>query len=303
LAPKLSALHRAFARADFSVVALYMETCDGVPDHAAEVRRQIAKHRLDYPVLDAEAGPVDDPTRERFPWAPHALVVDNKGRVLRTYGHMPRMESLQADLKSLVATGLFPERPDDGWREFARGAWAEVRIEGDGEPRNETRTLKSVGRDGATIRIGETDQTVYREHLDHTDRDYTRAERDQQQLTIDGREVKARVFEASWKRLELSFSERRWIADGRLVRRETVETCPDESRVTRTERLVKWAEPLPVGDKNVACRVVDHTVVWNGGRTEEQVWLSNEVPGHTVKRLRKSANGTETTRVVAFGLR
>jgi len=92
---------KAFQRTDLSVVALYTDTCGGVPDHAAEIRRQVAKHRLVYPALDAEAGPLRDPTCKRFPWAPYALVVDREGRILRTYGHMPRMKTLREDLAAL----------------------------------------------------------------------------------------------------------------------------------------------------------------------------------------------------------
>ncbi|MHC4956286.1 MAG: TlpA family protein disulfide reductase [Planctomycetota bacterium] len=307
MAPKLSVLHKAFARKDLSVVALYMETCGGVPDHAAEMRNQVAKHRLDYPVLDAEAGPIKDPTRKRFRWAPHALVVDNKGRVLRTYGHMPRMRTLREDLDALVETGLFPDRPDDGWREFSPKAWVTVRTEGGGQPRNEKRTLKYVGRDGVTLQLDQKQEKLFREHLGHTDRDFKRSERKSESLTVDGRVVKARVFESTWKRLEMTFAERRWIADGAVVRREVLETCPDGSRVARTERLMKWADTLNVGERNIACRLVEKTVTWKSGRTDERVWTSKTVPGHLVKRIRKSvSNGetsTETTTVTAFGLR
>ena len=302
LAPKLSVLHKAFLRKDFSVVALYMETCDGVPDHAAELRRQIAKHKIDYPVLDIEAGTIEDPTYKRFRWAPHALIVDNKGRVLRTYGTMPRMKTLREDIEALVVTGLFPERTDDAWREFSRNAWIDVRIEGRGRPRTERRTLKSVESTGVTIRIGEKE-----ERLLHKSRDSARTERESETLTIDGRAVTARVFDVTWKRLEVSFTERRWIANGTLVRRETVEACPDGSRVSRTERLTMWADTLPVGDKTLSCRLVEKTVIWKAGRTTEKLWISDAVPGHLVKRVFKSvSNGetsTETHSVVAFGLR
>jgi len=208
----------AFLRKDFSVVALYMETCDGVPDHAAEMRRQLAKHRLAYSVLDAEAGPIDDPTRKRFPWAPHAVVVDNKGRVLRTYGHMPRMRTLREDIDSLVATGLFPERPDDGWREFTRNAWVDVRIEGDGRPRTEKRVLKLAGRDWSTVQIGAKEEKFFHEHLDRNDRDYSRTERKPETLLVDGRKVTARVFDARWKRLARSVARAGEVVD--LTHRE-----------------------------------------------------------------------------------
>lgn len=303
----MSVLHNAFLRKDLSVVALYMETCDGVSDHAAEMRRQVAKHRLVYPVLDAEAGPIQDPTRKRFRWAPHALVVDTKGRVLRTYGHIPRMRTLRDDLTTLVATGLFPERPDDGWREFSRRAWVDVRIEGRGPARTEKRILKSTGRDFTVLRIGSREERLSREHLGPSDREYRRTELEPRTITVDGRAVEARVFDATWKRLEMTFSERRWIAGGTLVRRERVELCSDGARVSSTERLAKWAEPLTVGDRTLACRVVETTVTWNAGRTEERVWISEAVPGHVAKRVQTSVSkdetSTETATAVAFGLR
>ena len=288
------------------MVALYIETCGGVPDHAAELRRQVAKHKIDYPALDAEAGPVEDPTRARFPWAPHALVVDAKGSVLRTYGHMPRLRTLRDDLASLVATGAFPDRPDDGWREFQRGAWIELRVEGDGRPRTERRVLEHVLRDGVKLRTGEKTTTIHRERLDGTDRDYERTELERKSVTIDGRDLEARVFRATWKRLEMTFTETRWIAAGTTVRREQLETCPDGSKVRTTERLVKWVEPLSLGDWKAECRVVERTVVWSQGRTEEKLWISEKVPGHVVKRVRTTAAGgkklTKTTTVTHYGL-
>lgn len=302
----MSALQREFDRKSLTVVALYMETCDGVPDHAAEFRRQVAKHKLEYPALDAEAGPIEDPTRKRFPWAPHALVVDGKGRILRTYGHIPRMRTLRTDLSWLAETGVFPDRPDDGWREFERGAWVEVRIEGDGRPRSETRVLDRLMRDGVKLKTGGTTATIHRERLDGTNRSYERIELEPQCVTIDGRDLTARVFRATWKRLEMTFTETRWIAAGTTVRRERLETCPDGSRVRTTERLVKRDEPLSLGDWKASCRVVEQTVVWNEGRTEEKLWISEKVPGHVVKHVRTAATGgekhTRTTTVTRYGL-
>lgn len=307
LAPKLSALHKAFERKDLTVVALYMETCDGVPDHADEMRRQIGKHRIEHPVLDAEAGPIEDPTRKRFPWAPHAVVVDGEGRILRTYGRMPRMRTLKEDLETLVATGLFPARPDDRWREFERNAWVDVRIEGRGRPRTERRVLRQVGPDGVTLRAGENVRKLPRENLDGTDRAFRRTELDPQKVEVDGRTRTARVFSSTWTRAGASFAERLWIADGTLVRRERTETRKDGSRVTRSERLRKWEEKRVVGDRELACRLVETTVTWDGGRTDERVWICEAVPGHVVKLVRVDAVGgetsTETTTVTAFGLR
>ena len=91
------------------------------------------------------------------------------------------------------------------------------------------------------------------------------------------------------------------------MRRESVETAPDGSRVLRTERLTKWAGTLPIGDKTLSCRVFEKTVIWKTGRTTEKLWISDAVPGRVVKRVRKSVNrgetSTETASVVAFGLR
>ena len=158
-----------------------------------------------------------------------------------------------------------------------------------------------------TVQIGAQEQKLFHEDLDHTDRNYQRTERASETLTIDGREVQARVFDATWKRLEMSFKERRWIVDGVAVRRELVETCPDGARVVRAERLVKWAAPLTVGEQKVACRRMEKSVRWKTGRTDENVWFSVAVPGHVVKRVRKNVNNgetsTETITVVAFGLR
>ncbi len=133
-----------------------MTTCGGVPDHAAELARQVEKHGIDYPVLDVEAkgGMLKDPTRKRFPWAPHALVVDKTGQVVRTYGHIPSMESLREDLAELVAMGLVPVQPGDGWREFRHGAWVDTRIEGRAPPRTERTTLRHFGSDSVTVQRG-----------------------------------------------------------------------------------------------------------------------------------------------------
>ncbi len=302
MAPKLSALHMAFLRKDLSVVGIYIETCGGVPDHAAELRRHIARHRLIYPVLDGEAGPIDDPTFKRMSWAPHALVVDRQGNVLRTYPHMPRMTTLRSDLTALVETGLFPARPDDGWRGFSRGAWAEIHT--DGEPRNRKTTLKSVSRDGVTITHDGKQTKLFREHLDRTDRDYRRTERKSEQLEIDGKTLEARVFDATWKRGGVQFVERTWIARGMVLRRKTLE---NEPHIERTERIVKWSEILSIGDRKVDCRVIERTAVWKSGRSDERVWISEAVPGHEARRMRKTttkgSTSTETTAVVAFGLR
>jgi len=305
LAPKLSVLQKAFSTKDLTVVALYMKTCGGVPDHAAEIARQVAKHKIDYPVLDVEGGPIDDPTFKRFSWAPHALVVDNTGRVLRTYGQIPSMKTLREDLAALVATRLFAPRPGDGWREFPRYAWVEVRIEGRGAPRTEKRTLKKVSRDSVTIQRGTHETKLFRKHP--VDREHRRTEHAPEALSIDRREVVAQVFEATWKRNKVLFAERSWVADRMLLRRETIETSPGGSRIERTYRLLKWNDPVSIGGREIGCRVVERTATWKTGRSVEQVWISQEVPGREVKRVvrtvTKGESSTETSRVVAFGLR
>ena len=292
----------AFLRKDLSVVGIYIETCGGVPDHAAEWRKHVARHRLVYPALDGEAGPIDDPTFKRMRWAPHALVVDKRGHVLRTYPHMPRVKTLRADLDALVETGLFPSRPDDGWRGFSRGAWVETHI--DGEPRNRKTTLKSVSRDGVTIVRGGQETKLFREHLDRTDRDYRRTELKPEQVAIDGQTLEARVFDATWKRNGVRFTERTWIARGMVLRRKTLETEP---RIERTEQVVKWSESLSIGERKVDCRVIERTAVWSTGRSEETVWRCEGVPGHEARRVRKTttkgSTSIETSNTVAFGLR
>jgi len=303
----LSVLQKAFSRKDLSVVAIYIETCDGVPDHAAELRRQVAKHKIDYPVLDGEAGPIQDPTRKRFRGAPHALIVDPDGRVLHAYSHMPRMKTLGEDLTTLVATGLFPARRDDGWRRFRRGAWVQVRTEGTKAPRTETRILKGVSRDGVTIRRDGEQEKLFREPLDHTDTEFHRTERAPETVRVDGRDVKARVFEATWKRNDAPFEERSWTAQGVLLRRETVEARPDGVRIKRSYRLLKWNETYAHDAWKVDCRVAEIITTWPSGRTEAKVWTSESVPGHEVRRVTttvsRGATTTETTTVVGFGLR
>jgi len=213
------------------------------------------------------------------------------------------MRTLAEDLATLVATGIFPERPDDGWREFSPKAWVEVRVEGRGRPRTGKRVLQSVSRDGVVLRLDDREEKLFRERLDGTERDCRRVEREGEAATVDGRALRTRVFEATWKRLDHSFAERRWIAQGTLVRRELIETGPDGTRVTHGERLVKWDDPVRVGGQEIPCRLIERTVVWSAGRSVEKLWISDAVPGHVVRRVRTDASGGESTIVTAFGLR
>jgi len=307
LAPKLSALQRRFERRDLRVIALYIETCDGVPDHAAELRRQIAKHRIDYPALDAEAGVLDDPTRERFPWAPHALVVDVKGRIVRTYGHLPRLRTLEEDLESLVATGVLPERPDDGWREFPRNAWARVRTEGNGRPREEKLTLSVIGADGIQLRGDDRTVRLPHEDVGRTRVGYRREEVGTESIEIGGRKIETRRFRASWTAGEAKCAEDSWTANGAILRRETRTTAEDGAVATRVETLVAFAEPAEVGGQSVVCRVFERTETWKGGSSRERLWTSKDVPGHLVRRERETVQdgrrNSDSERVVDFGLR
>jgi len=305
LAPKLSVLQKRFARKDVSVVAIYIETCDGVPDHAAEFRRQVRKHKIDYAVLDGEAGTLRDPTRKRFPWAPHALVVDRAGRVLRTYGHLPRLATLREDLAALVKTGAFRPRDDDAWREFPRGSWIDVRVEGREPPRTERRRLGAVSPDGVTIQVGRTLKMLRREHKTF---DYPHTEKKRATITVDGREASARVFDGTWRRKGIVITDRVWFVDGIVARRQVVESSLDGVvQRERTTRVVKWSDTLAIDGRKVACRVVEKTDTWTNGRVEELVWLSAAVPGHEAKRVRKvvspDESSTETSTVVALGLR
>ena len=305
----MSALHNSFARADVSVIALYMTTCGGVHDHAAEPARQVEKHRIDYPVLDVEAngGTLADPTRKRFPWAPHALVVDKTGQVIRTYGHIPEMESLREDLAELVATGLVPAQPGDGWRDFPRRAWVDRRIEGREPPRTERTTLRHFGANSVTVQRGNQSVKFVRAT---TDTEKHRVELPSETVTVDGEDVKARVFEAKWKHGDIEFVERSWIARGTLLRRETIETPMNGPSSKRSLRLLKWSDTLIVGKDKIDCRVVETTTTWEGGRTQETVWLSDPVPGHEVQRIHRTTPAgqdgnasVETSSVIAFGLR
>ncbi len=300
-------LQKAFSRKDLSVVAIYVASCGGVADHAAELRRQVAKHKMDYAVLDGTAGPLEDPTRKRFPGVPHALVVDGAGRVLRTYRYMPRMKTLREELRALVDTGLFCERADDGWRKFHRGAWVQVRTEGRAPPRTETRVLKKVSPDGVTIRGEEKEVKLFREPLDHTDTKVDRVERPRETLHIDGREVKAGVFDATWKRNDKTIRERSWIAHGVLLRRETVEVAPDGGQIKRAYRLLKWSKTVSQGVWKVDCRVAETITTWTSGRTETKTWTSDSIPGHEVRRVTKTVidgvSTTETATVLTYGLR
>ncbi len=305
----MSALQNSFVRADVTVIALYMTTCGGVPDHAAELVRQVKKHGIDYPVLDVEAkgGTLDDPTRKRFRWAPHALVVDANGLVVRTYGHIPDMESLRKDLTELVATGLARERPGDGWRDFPRRAWVETRIEGREPPRTERTTLRHFGPDSVTVQRGDQSVKFVRAGADTAKQ---RVELQSEIVTVDGQDVKARVFESKWRRGDIAFVERSWIGRGTLLRRETKETRPNGPSSKRSLRLLKWSDTLNVGKDKIDCRVVETTTTWEGGRTQETVWLSTAVPGHEVKRVHRivpagqnAKASIETSAVIAFGLR
>jgi len=293
LAPKLSVLQESFARSDLGVVAIYIETCGGVPDHAVGLREHVKTHGLTYPTLNGETGKLVDPTRERMRWAPHALVIDNTGRVLRTYPHVPDMKQLKADLDELVATGHVPPRPDDGWRDFKYGAWVEVKGDGPGiERRSRIKGMPS----GILIRRGDREEKILHARPVRVVR--KRRELEPANFVVDGRRLTARVVEREYD----GATERTWIAHGTLLRGEIV-----EPGVRRTIRLLRWAEPVTIGDKTVSCRVVETVTVWREGRRVETVWLSDKVPGHEVKRVRKTVQGgktsTETSTVVAFGLR
>ncbi len=300
-------LQSEFAKKDLAVVAIYIETCDGVPDHAAELRRQVLKHKIDYAVLDGEAGTINDPTRKRYRGAPHALIIDRTGRILHSYAWMPPQKTLRRDLVSLTTTGAFPRREGDRWRLFRRGAWVRTRTEGRDAPRTETTTVGALTRDCVTLRRGAKEEKILRDPVSETSIEVRRVERASETKQIDGRDVKARVFDATWRRDGMTVKERTWAADGEVVRRETTETSDGETRVVKTARILRWSDTVAIGDQKVDCQVVERTTTWASGKAVETRWMSVRVPGHIVKRVHRSTVGgvttSETTTVIAFGLR
>ena len=222
----MSVLQKAFDRKDVALIVIYIETCDGVPDHAAELKRQVKKHKMDYPVLDGEAGKLNDPAFARLGGAPHAVLVDGRGRILRTYRAFHQPERARADLEELLATGRLPDHPHDPWREFKRLSWVERRIEGRTAPRTERVTLAWVMGRSVSIDRGKKRETLGRRFAR---KNVERVERDAETLVVDGRKVKARVFDSAWKRGAVAMRSRSWIADGVLLKRETRETCPDRA--------------------------------------------------------------------------
>lgn len=242
------------------------------------MRRQARIHKLTYPVLNGERGTLRDPTRKRFRWAPHAIVVDAQGRLVQTYGHMPNLTLLREDLESLVKTGWIARRPDEGWRRFGWGAWVKMRV-ADGF---ETRRFKAVGRDSVTVEVLRTPdagepsrstETLFRAHVKPAGGKLI--EHVPATVTIDGRGYACRVIQRGDEKL--------WIATDpflpqMLLRRE---------RPGASMRVVSFDKPFKIGGKTVSCWIVER----NGKRT----WYSLSVPGFVVKKPGAT--------VVAFGRR
>lgn len=281
LAPKLSALQRAFGQRDLRVVAVYIETCDGVPDVAAAIREQIARHRIDYPALNGEAGRIDDPTRERHGWAPRALVLGDGGKIVRSYPHVPAIEILHEDLADAVAMGWVRPRPHDPWREFPRGASVRMSVEGPGAGQ-QTRTLRSVSPERVEIATNVAGPDAARGIVETLSvhrpvaeaGDVARVELEAADLAVGERTFRCRVFELRWRDGRV---ERVFLAPSLrdpLLRREI-----DSGRVV--ERVRALAEPVRVGDRAIPCRVVETLVE---GVLRQEAWTSPDVPGGEVRR-------------------
>jgi len=295
-------------------VAIYIETCGGVDDHVAGVREQVAEHGLEYPVLDGEAGKIDDPTFERFRWAPHALVIERDGRVVETYGHMPSMKDLAEDLKALITTDRAEPRPGDAWRGFQPGAWVKIRYGVDEAPRTVTRTLRKLSP--ATVELavvsvsdvrGERDseKTISRKRPSVDPEERTTVVLPKQSLTIDGKTYACRVSEATWTRTTKSgktfdYTETSWVAADRtlperLLKRETTEKSPVRPEVKWTVAVRTFSDLRKVGEREVKCWVVDRTSEWGTGSTRVSRWLSATVPGREVRGEEVTVNhGSET---------
>lgn len=318
MAPKLSALRDEYRRGDLEVVAVYIETCDGVEDPAAALREQVAKHRIDYPALNGEAGTLVDPTGARYPWAPRALLLDAEGRIVRVYAHMGRLEHLRSDLDAAVALGWIPPRPDDPWRGFPANAWVKARTVDGGVARVRTFTRRSVTAEGTRIEVrdepdvGEPSRSEeLRAHARSADARGPYEELDAESWSLGGRTVRCRVFRRSWSRGdrgagEVRFSELSWIAEGSappeiLVRRDVTRTAPDGSTSKRTRRLAAIDQVLRVGGRRVPCWIVEETSGAAAG-TSLRTWYSRDVPGHVVRRvLRRPGRDAEIVwDVVAF---
>lgn len=300
LAPKLSALRDAFPREDLEVVALYMQTCGGVPDLAAALRGKA--EGLPYPVLNTERGTLEDPTRARFPWAPHGLVVDAGGRVVRTYAHVQDLETLREDLADLVATGRIPPRLDDPWRDFDRGSWVRVRHEDPGIPATVLRTVKSRGHEEVAVLdertpdagTADAERILLRRRLPGDPPGRAWVPEGVETLRVDGTPFACRVSRAAWKEtngdgVEHLWSDRLWVAPAPLggeplLRRETVRRGPGDREVRWTTRVLGFGESVAVGDRAIPCRLVERVTTAPGSVETVRTWTSPRVPGGEVRR-------------------
>jgi hypothetical protein len=315
-------LRRSFERKDVDVVAFYKQTCDGVPDLAAELKKVVARHKLDYTVLNLEVGKISDPTAAKYSWAPYAFIADRQGRVVQEYGHMPSLESLRNDLEILLATGRIPSVPGAGWRASRLGAWVQVRVEAPGEHRLETRKLKKLHPTKVVldVEVEHADgRRTKRQESIKTQRPFTddsqieRKELKPATLTIDGKPFHCRVIEASWVRKKrsgekLSLVQRSWIAKDptlpdTLLRQETTERSAGGALVKRTRRIRTFAAQVEIGEgddeRQVTCWVVESSAESKTGLSGTRRWHSRAVPGQEVKRSQRIVSNGQQTRMSA----
>jgi len=275
LAPKLSALREALPRDRVEIVALYMQTCDGTDDLQGEMANEVSRMKLTYPVLNAESGTLTDPTRKRYPWAPHGVLIDRQGNILRGYGDVQTKDSLKSDLADLVATGRVAQRKDDGWSGFARGSRVTLRRDGETNA-TVTRTLRRANSAGAVItELAKPDNGAHVEaevkiSADRRAHEVTGAkwkDAGKRLYSVGDREIPCRVVERSWTTknewgIASAWKERLTVATqhvggDRLMERRFEGPGLGNSRRTMvtTTRVVALDSILKVGDREVHCRV------------------------------------------------